>query len=356
MGYVKSVLDCIGRTPLLKLNRIGRDLPARVYVKLEHLNPSGSYKDRMAKAMIEAAERGDTWNGKRLRPGGTVCDSSAGNTAPALALVCACKGYKAKLFMHDYAFHGDSVRMKITSAFGPRVVPPSPPERYLPQDVVGELLREYGDMVPIMAAKRDCYDLEQADHDVVWVDQIYNEHNYKGQMGIGYEILEQLNGEVHAFGCSVGSGATLLGTATALEEKGVRLDLTFGIVPSGSEVYMHLESDECDRSGFHVSDTTTRLAAAMGVDKWVNRDPIVSTLLEAGYPDVFFRITAEEARDMANRLAREEGIYCGMSSGANVAVATEIAKRLGGDKNVVTVIVDRRDRYLSEYPDDIYIV
>jgi cysteine synthase A len=79
-------------------------------------------------------------------------------------------------------------------------------------------------------------------------------------------------------------------------------------------------------------------------------------MLEAGYPDKFFRITSDKARDMANRLAREEGIYCGMSSGANVAVAMKIAQRIGKGKNVVTVIVDRRDRYLSEYPNDIYIV
>lgn len=97
MNYINNITEAIGHTPLLKLNRVGKDAGANVFVKLEHLNPSGSYKDRMALAMVEAAERGDTWNGKKLDEGGTVVEASAGNTAPAVAMVCAAKGYKAKI-------------------------------------------------------------------------------------------------------------------------------------------------------------------------------------------------------------------------------------------------------------------
>ena len=89
MNYINNITEAIGHTPLLKLNKIGRDVGANVFVKLEHLNPSGSYKDRMALAMVNAAEEGNTWNGKQLPPDGVVVEASAGNTAPALALVCA---------------------------------------------------------------------------------------------------------------------------------------------------------------------------------------------------------------------------------------------------------------------------
>ena len=91
MNYINSITSAIGNTPLLKLNKIGKDVGANIFVKLEHLNPSGSYKDRMAYSMIQAAERGDTWNHRKLPDDGTVVEASAGNTAPALAMVCAAK-------------------------------------------------------------------------------------------------------------------------------------------------------------------------------------------------------------------------------------------------------------------------
>ena len=96
MDYINNITEAIGRTPLMKLNKIGRDAGANVFVKLEYLNPSGSYKDRMALAMVEAAERGETWNGRKLSPGGTVVEASAGNTAPAVAMVCACLLYTSR--------------------------------------------------------------------------------------------------------------------------------------------------------------------------------------------------------------------------------------------------------------------
>jgi cysteine synthase len=356
MNYVDSMLEVVGNTPLLKLNKIGKNVAANVFAKLEYLNPSGSYKDRMAVAMIEAAERGDTWNGKRLMPDGTVCDSSAGNTASALAFVSACKGIKAKIAIYRPMLRGDSARIKIADAYGPDVCESSLPEKYLSSEQIEDFIKENHDLTYIVAGKMHSYELEKNNDDVVWVDQIFNKHNYIGQKAIGYELYDQLDGQVDAFGCSVGSGATLLGTCLALKEKGVVPELTYGVVPYGSEVYMQLDKDECDRKEFKKSDIMMRMAAAMGLDKWVTERSIIDEMIDAGYPDKFFRITTEEAREMANCLAREEGIYCGMSSGANVAVAIKIAQRLGKGKNVVTVIVDRRDRYLGEYPNDVYVV
>lgn len=355
MNYVNSMLELIGKTPLLKLNKIGREVGAGVFVKLEYLNPSGSYKDRMALAMVEAAEKGLTWNEKRLRPTGTVCDASAGNCAPALAFVCAVKGYKAKIGIYKPMLQGAATRLKITSAFGADVEECRPPSDFLTEQEQQRFFAEDRDLTYIMAGKKQMYELEREDPEVVWVDQICNRHNYLGQMSIGYELHDQLDGQIDAFGCAVGSGATLLAVLSALEERGVRPQ-SFGVVPYGAETYVALEHDESDKGEFSLSKVRQKLIDSLHLEKWQKEKSIIEQMLDRGYPDSFFRISSEEARSMANRLCSEEGIYCGMSSGANVCVAMRIAERLGKGKNVVTVIVDRRDRYLGEYPNDVFIV
>ena len=355
MDLPRGMLNLVGNTPLVKLRKVNDGAGANVYVKLESANPSGSYKDRMALAMVEAAEKGLTWNKKKLAPGGVVCDASAGNTAPALAFVCALKGYKAKIGIYRTVLTGGGVRLKITGAYGPEVFECPPPTRYAPQSALDALPEEEKDLSWVVAGKMYMYELERDDPDVVWVDQIYNKYNYIGQKGIGYEAYEQLGGRVDAWGCAAGSGATLYGVALALKEKGGR-PTTFGVVPHGSESYLTLKKPEARRGEFEASQTRRRLVDMMGLKKWQTERSIIEEMIGAGYPDVFYRISAEEARDMANRLCREEGIYCGMSSGANVLVALKTAKRMKKDENVLTVIVDRRDRYLGEYPNDVFVV
>lgn len=355
MEYINSMLEVIGKTPLLKLNKVAKDVPANVFVKLEYLNPSGSYKDRMALAMIEAAEKGLTWNGKKLEPGGTVCDASAGNTAPALAFVCAIKGYKVKLCIYKPLLRGPSTRLKIIGAYGPDVSECAAPSNFMSEDKLEQIPKEMEELAWVVAGKVHMNNLEAQNHDTVWVDQIYNPYNYIGQKGIGYELFDQLDGKVDAWGCAVGSGATLLGVALALQERGIR-PLTFGVVPYGSESYMMLEKPEAKRGEFEVSHVNKQLVEWMGLKKWQTEKSINEIMLEMGYPDEFYKVTEEDARNMANRLAREEGIYCGMSSGANVLIAIRIAERMQKGQNVATVIVDRRDRYLGEYPNDVFVV
>jgi cystathionine beta-synthase len=355
MKYVNSMLEVVGNTPVLKLNKVAKDVPANVFVKLEYLNPSGSYKDRMALAMVEAAEKGLTWNNKKLKPGGVVVDASAGNTAPALAFVCAVKDYKAKLFIYKPMLRGPGVRLKIAGAYGPDINEARPPTDFLTEEEAKQFLKDDYGLTYIIAGKMQSYELEKNDPNVVWVDQIFNKYNYIGQMNIGYELYEQLDGKIDAFGCAVGSGATLLGTTLGLAEKNVN-PLTFGVIPSGSEVYMELQKNESDKGEFKKSNVMKKLIEKMGLKKWQTEKSIIDEMLARGYPDKFFRVNEEEARNMANRLSREEGIYCGMSSGANVHVALKIAQRLKKNQNVVTVIVDRRDRYLGEYPNDVFIV
>jgi cystathionine beta-synthase len=355
MKYVNSMLEVIGNTPVLKLNKVAKDVPANVFVKLEYLNPSGSYKDRMALAMVEAAEKGLTWNNRKLKPGGVVVDASAGNTAPALAFVCAVKDYKAKLFIYKPMLRGPSVRLKITGAYGPDISEARPPTDFLTEEEAKQISKDESDLSYVIAGKMQSYELEKNDPNVVWVDQIYNKYNYIGQMSIGYELYEQLDGKIDAFGCAVSSGATLFGVALALAEKNVN-PLTFGVVPIGSEVYLKLQKDESDKGEFKQTNVKKKMIEKMGLKKWQTEKSIIDEMFERGYPDKFFRVTDKEARNMADRLCQEEGIYCGMSSGANVHVALKIAKRLKKNQNVVTVIVDSRDRYLGEYPDDVFVV
>ncbi len=355
MQYINNMLEMIGNTPVLKLNKIGKDVPGNVFVKLEYLNPSGSYKDRMALAMVEAAEKGLTWNGKKLEPGGVVCDASAGNTAPALAFVCAVKGYHVKLCVYKPLLRGESARLKIIDAYGPDVCACNPPSDFMDEKLLEGIPEDLRELAWVVAGKMHMSRLEEEDPDVVWLDQIYNKYNYIGQMNIGYEMYDQLDGKIDAWGCAVGSGATLLGVRLALKEKGVN-PFTFGIVPYGSEAYLDLDKPEAKKGEFRISEMNRQLIDWMGLKKWQTEKSINEVMLGMGYPDEFFKVSAEDARKMANRLAREEGIYCGMSSGANVHIAMKIAERLQKDQNVATVIVDRRDRYLGEYPNDIFVV
>ena len=357
MNYINSITEAIGKTPLLKLNKIMHKDSANIFVKLEHLNPSGSYKDRMALAMVEAAEQGQTWNGKMLPRDGVVVEASAGNTAPAVAMVCASKGYTSRLVLYRYLFkRGEDARMLITKAFGPEVTSSSDPNKYLTQEQLDHFAKNEPDLIDVLTGKMDCAVMEAEDPKCVWVDQIYNKFNYLGQKSIGYEICDQLDGQIDAVGCSVGSGATLYGMCLGLRERNVKPQIIFGAVPQGSEVYVALDRDESTRDEFRYSSRDVSIAKMMGLDKWVTEKSIVEVMIADGVPDLFFRITADEARIMANRLCREEGIYCGMSSGANVAVALKIADRLGPGKNVVTTIVDRRDRYMFEAPNEKYAV
>ena len=355
MKKVNNMLELIGNTPILKLNKVAKDVPASVFVKLESMNPSGSYKDRMALAMVEAAEKGLTWNHKKLEPGGIVCDASAGNTAPALAFVCAVKGYKAVVCVYKPLLRGASTRLKIIGAYGTDVCECQPPSDFMDEEKLKEIPEELRELAWVIAGKAHMNRLEEENPDVVWLDQIYNKYNYIGQMGIGYEIYDQLDGKIDAWGCSVGSGATLLGVTLALKEKGVN-PFTFGVVPYGSESYIKLDKPDAKKGEFEISRMNKQLVEWMGLKKWQTEKSINEVMLETGYPEEFFKISAEDARAMANRLCSEEGIYCGMSSGANVFVALKIAERLKKGQNVVTVIVDRRDRYLGEYPNDVYVV
>ena len=357
MKYIKDMLQQIGNTPIIKLAKVTKGVKANVFVKLEQLNPSGSYKDRMALSMVNAAEKGLTWNRKKLGSNGIVCDASSGNTAPALAFVCAVKGYKCKLGIYKPQVLKDDIRIKITRIYGAEVFECPSPTEYIPKDLWDKFSETEKNLSWVIAGKKYMYDLEKNNSNVVWVDQIYNKYNYIGQMGMGYEIYEQMDGKIDAWGCSIGSGGTMLGVSLALKERGIE-PITFGVIPYTSEVYIQFKEgkEEAKKGEFWFSNAHRKLVELMDLKKWQTEKAIIEEMFEKGYPDEMFRITNEEARNMANKLATEEGIWCGISSGANVIVALKLAKKMEKGQNIITVIVDRRDRYLGEYPHETYVV
>lgn len=316
-----SVLNLIGNTPMIRLNRITRNVNATVLVKCEYMNPSGSIKDRIALRMIEGAEkRGD------LRPGFTIVDATTGNTGIALAFVGAVKGYKVTLYMPT----GWAVKEKLSTmlAYGAKVVEVDPgPE--ITRDLKGKSI--HGGVVELVPRKK-CKEAEDSRSDVWWARQCSNPDNIAAHRETtGKEILAQTRGNVDAFVASVGTGGTLLGVSEALKEQkpGVKI---IAVEPA----------------------TTPLLAELSSIHKYMNRygipgteGIILSQITKGKLCDELIHVSDEDAIKMANRLAKEEGIFCGISSGANVFVALEIAERMGEGKTIVTVLPDSRYRYFS---------
>jgi len=273
-------------------------------------------------------------------------------------MVCAAKGYNARFVLYRYSYKegATNARSLITSAFGPEVFISTEPEKYLAPEQAAAFFKAQPDLPHVIAGKVDCANMEIEDPNCVWVDQIYNKQNYIGQKSMAKEIYHQLDGKIDAWGCSVGSGATLFGVYLGFKELGLTPGITFGAVPDGTEQYLELQGRENNRGEFKVNEINKKISGAMGLDKWVTEQPIVEEMIDSGCPDKIFCISDEDARDMANRLCREEGVFCGMSSGANVVAALKIAANMREDQNVVTTVVDRRDRYLSETPNERYAV
>ncbi len=309
-----SMLDLIGRIPLVRLNRIGSDAGAEILVKPEFLNPSGSIKDRIAKRMIEDAEgRGD------LTPGSTVVEATTGNTGTALAFVSAVKGYGMIALSPDRV--ANRSRSAIMQAYGceVRVVPA--------EDVAGAGARgggAHGGRVELVA-RQACRDLEARDPNVWWARQFSNPSNAAAHFeSTATEILDQTDGRLDAFVASVGTGGTLFGIGERLRSHDSRI-IIVAVEPAGSGLL-----------------TSPDKEVIPGIS-----DGYIPRLLETALFDRVIPVSNDDAIDMAHQLAEREGIFAGMSSGANVVAAVTIAEELGRGARVVTVLPDSRDRYLE---------
>jgi cysteine synthase A len=312
-----SMLDLIGGIPLVRLNRLGADSGAEILVKPEFLNPSGSIKDRIAKVMVEAAEAEG-----RLGKGQTVIEATTGNTGTALAFVCAVKGHKMAAFAPKSVTNRS--RTAIMLAYGARLetVDPSGGAAGCSGDAATAV---HGGRVELKP-RQACLELERDQPGHWWARQFSNPGNVQAHRDwTAPEILEATDGRLDAFVASVGTGGTLLGVAQALKAHDPRI-IVIGVEPSGSPI---LPSPEA-------------YPVVPGIS-----DGIVPELLASGLVDRSMTITNDEAIDTAHALAQEEGIFAGMSSGANTLAAVRVARELGPGRRVVTILPDSRDRYLE---------
>ena len=331
-----NILGQIGNTPLLKLRCVNETPDVDIYVKCEYLNPGGSIKDRMALSMIEAAEKSG-----QLKPGGTIVDQSTGNTGPALSFVGAVKGYKVQLFLPAQlgSSYNPEDRIRIAKLFGCKVTPIDLDNHLADIDGLDELERAAAFVAIRM---KHCYDLQQRDSSSWWANQLCNEDNTRAHReNTGREILDQLDGKVDAWVASIGTGGTLLGVAEALKERNPELIIS-GVVPADDP-----------RIDWVRSGTVHTILEEFGLPKMRF---LIEDILEKNLLDSEVTVKNEDAKNMADRLCREEGFFCGMSSGANVWAAIELAKTMPKGSKIVTVIVDRRERYFAEYPNEHYVV
>lgn len=310
--YYNNVLEAIGNTHLIKLGRVAPKGVSNVFVKAEYLNPSGSLKDRIALEMIRDAEASGA-----LKPGYTIIDASTGNTGTALSFVGTRLGYKVEIYMPEGMTRE---RIKIMESYGAKVH-----ELPLDESSGGSVA---GAEVEI-STRVKCLEVERSNPRVWWARQFSNPSNTKAHIKTGREILEQLDGRVDAFVASIGVGGTLYGVAKALREQLPDV-LIVGAEPASAR--------------YPLSEGYTRVP---GTGDEVCGG-IIEEMLLSGIVDRVEKVSNEDAVTMSDRLVREEGLFCGISSGANVFLALKVAKQLGPAKNVVTVLPDHRDRYLSE--------
>ena len=331
-----TILDYIGNTPLLKLRQVSDAIGVDIFVKCEFTNPGGSIKDRMALCMIEEAEkRGD------LKPGGTIVDQSTGNTGPALAFVGNVKGYKVRIFLPAQlsSAYDSADRVRIARFYGADVIPIDLNEHMENADRLQGVERA---ATFVAIRMKQAHDLQRGDPSNWWANQLCNVDNTRAHRDFtGREILDQMDGRIDGWVASVGTGGTLLGVAQALKEKHPEMKVA-GVVPTDDP-----------RIEWVRSRAVHNALEMFGVPKLRF---LIEDLLEGKVMDDEITIENADAKQMADRLCREEGLYCGMSSGANVCAAIQMAKTMKKGSKIVTVIVDRRDRYFAEYPNEHYVV
>ena len=306
-----DVLETIGWTPLIRLNKVTKGLRTPVYAKAEFFNPGGSVKDRIGIAMIEAAEREG-----RLKPGGLIVEATSGNTGVGLAIAAAVKGYRCIFTMPDKMSQEKARLLRALGAeviITPTAVPPDHPDNYI---VKGRAI----------AASHD---------NAIFADQHYNPVNPEVHYRTtGPEIWEQTEGRITHFVCAPGTGGTVSGAGRYLKEKNPKIRVVAGD-PVGS---IYTEYAKTHKKG----EGQPYKVEGIGGDK-------IPTSLHFDVIDEWIFVTDKDAMLMARRLAKEEGLFVGGSTGVNVVSALEVARRLDDPKAfVVTVLADTGERYLSK--------
>lgn len=286
--HYPTLADCIGNTPLIRLQRLAGNSSNTLLVKLEGNNPAGSVKDRPALAMIERAELSG-----RIKPGDALIEATSGNTGIALAMVAAIKGYRMLLIMPD---NSTAERKAAMTAYGAELI-----------------------LVESMEAARDLALEMQAQGQGVVLDQFSNQDNPTAHYNTtGPEIWQQTQGQITHFISSMGTTGTIMGVSRYLKEQNPDVQI-IGLQP-------------------------TEGAAIPGIRRWP--EAYLPSIFDASRVDQVIDMGQQEAEDCMRRLAREEGIFCGVSSGGSVAAMLQVAKTVE-NAVLVAIICDRGDRYLS---------
>ena len=286
--HYPTLADCIGNTPLIRLQRLAGDSSNTLLVKLEGNNPAGSVKDRPALAMIERAELSG-----RIKPGDALIEATSGNTGIALAMVAAIKGYRMLLIMPD---NSTAERKAAMTAYGAELI-----------------------LVESMEAARDLALEMQAQGQGVVLDQFSNQDNPTAHYSTtGPEIWQQTQGQITHFISSMGTTGTIMGVSRYLKEQNPDVQI-IGLQP-------------------------TEGAAIPGIRRWP--EAYLPSIFDASRVDQVIDMGQQEAEDCMRRLAREEGIFCGVSSGGSVAAMLQVAKTVE-NAVLVAIVCDRGDRYLS---------
>jgi cysteine synthase A len=303
---VSSILDHVGNTAIVPLRRVLADNGGRILLKLESENPTGSMKDRMALAMVEAAEADG-----RLEPGGTVVEYTGGSTGVSLSLVCAVKGYTLRIVTSDAFAQEKLDHMALLGA-----------ELTVIESDSGRMTEKLTkDMIEAARVITE-------DTGGFWTDQLRNTDQFTAYTKMADELWAQTDGRIDGFVQCVGSGASLRGTAEALRERDGKIQIV-AVEPAESAVLSG------GPTGAHKIDG---VGAGFVVPLW--RDDAA---------DEIDTVSTDEAVAMAMRLAREEGLFAGTSTGANVVAALRLLERLGPDSTVVTLMCDTGMKYLHTY-------
>lgn len=312
--YSNSILECVGNTPLVKLHKITEDIKADVFAKLEFLNPMGSVKDRIAKHMIEKAEKDG-----RIKPGATIVENSSGNTALGLAMVCTVKRYKLKIVVRDN-LSPEKIKllrtMNVDLVMVDHNLPPESPDSY--NNIAPRIARE----------TPNSYYLDQHNN------RENNESHYKTT---GPEIWDQMQGRIDYFVAGIGTGGTICGAAEFLKEKDPRIKV-IAVDPMGSIFFDYFHSKKLVTSSPY-------LIEGLG-------DEFLIGCADFTCIDDIYQITDRDAFLMTRKLANKESIMAGGSSGAAIWAVLKLAHEIDRPCRIVTIFPDSANRYLSTIYND----
>ncbi len=319
MKYYENILETIGNTPLVKFNKITKDIPALVLAKVETFNPGHSIKDRMALKMVEDAEKDG-----RLKPGGTIIEGTSGNTGMGLALAAIVKDYKLICTLADKQ---SKEKMDILRAMGAEVI-------VTPTNVASDDPRSY-----YSVAKRLNEEIPNSFYPNQY-DNLSNRTAHYEQTGP--EIWEQTEGKITHLVVGVGTGGTISGTAKYLKEKNPNIKI-WGIDTYGSVFKKYHETGEFDESEIY-----SYITEGIGED-------ILPENVDFGLIDHFEKVTDKDGVIMTRRLAREEGFFMGNSAGSAVAGLLQLKEKLGKDDVVVVIFHDHGSRYVGKMFNDDWV-